>query len=76
MRFLDKIPFSLLVVASLTLGLAPFSPPHLYEKSQMLLSGELIRPIDIFDFLMHGSPVFLLIAKSARMLLIERMKNL
>jgi len=70
------MPFSLLVVASLTLGLAPFSPSHLYEKFQMLLAGDLIKPMDIFDFLMHGSPVLLLIAKAARMLLIERRKML
>lgn len=71
MRILDKIPLSLLIVASLTFGLAPFSPPHLFEKLQMLLSGNLIKPIDIFDFVLHGSPVVLLFAKILRMLLIK-----
>lgn len=64
MNWLDKIPYPLLIVLSLTLGLAPFTPmPHLVEKISMLLAGELARPVDIFDLVMHGSPVVLLIAK-------------
>jgi hypothetical protein len=48
----------------LTLGLAPFTPePHLWEKLKMLLSGELGKPMDIFDLLLHGSPWLLLILK-------------
>lgn len=76
MRLLDKIPLSLLIIASLTLGLAPFSPPHLFEKVQMLLSGDLIKPIDIFDFVLHGFPVVLLFAKVIRMSLTKRRKML
>jgi hypothetical protein len=72
MKFLDKIPFSLLVVACLTLGLAPFNPPHLSEKIQMLLAGGLTRPIDIFDLLLHASPFIVMLAKSVRMLLTKR----
>jgi hypothetical protein len=69
MNLLDKIPFSLLVFLSLTLGLAPFTPmPHLIEKITMLLAGELVRPIDVFDLLMHASPIVLLIAKVSRKL--------
>lgn len=52
----------LLVVACLTLGLAPFAPPHLFEKIGMLARGELVRPIDIFDLFMHGAPWLLLAA--------------
>jgi hypothetical protein len=33
----------------------------------MLAAGELSRPIDIFDLLMHAAPWVLLIAKLARM---------
>ena len=59
-----KIPLSLLVVICLTLGLAPFTPePHLLEKLKMLVSGELGRPVDIFDLMMHGAPWVLLILK-------------
>ena len=65
---LDGISISALVVASLLLGLAPFQPePHLWEKLKMLAAGELARPMDIFDLLMHGTPVALLILRLARM---------
>ena len=68
MAILDQIPLNLLVLAALTLGLAPFFPePHLWEKLKMLLAGTLIRPIDIFDLLLHVAPVILLAAKLARM---------
>ena len=56
-RWLDLLPWSLVIVACLTLGLAPFTPePHIWEKLKMLAAGELSRPIDILDFLMHGAP--------------------
>jgi hypothetical protein len=67
MKWLDKIPFSLLIILSLTLGLAPFTPvPHLIEKIAMLISGDLKKPIDIFDLIMHASPISLLIMKMIR----------
>jgi len=60
----NRIPLSLLIVLCLTLGLAPFTPePHLWEKLKMLASGELNKPIDIFDLLLHGTPWLLLIIK-------------
>jgi len=63
-KLLDKLPLPLLVVLCLTLGLAPFTPlPHLLEKLKMLVSGELVEPIDIFDLLLHGSPWMLLSLK-------------
>ncbi|MCZ4320411.1 hypothetical protein O4H26_15590 [Aequorivita viscosa] len=70
MAFLDGIPLTLLILAALTLGLAPFFPePHLWEKLKMLAAGTLTRPIDIFDLLLHAAPVLLLMAKLARMAL-------
>ena len=61
---LIKIPMFQLALISLMLGLAPFVPePHLFEKLKMLLAGELVKPIDIFDLFMHGTPVILLILK-------------
>ncbi|TKB25568.1 RND transporter [Desulfopila sp. IMCC35006] len=67
MHWLDKIPFSLLVILSLTLGFAPFTPvPHLIEKIVMLVSGNLNKPIDIFDLIMHASPIALLVMKMGR----------
>jgi len=60
---LNKIPWNILIIGSLTLGLAPFFPePHLVEKLRMLFQGNLIQPIDIFDLCMHGAfPVALLL---------------
>ncbi|WP_135448738.1 MULTISPECIES: RND transporter [Tabrizicola] len=70
MSFLDQLPLAILVIAALTLGLAPFVPePHLWEKLKMLAAGNLVRPIDIFDLLMHAAPWLLLAAKLARMAL-------
>jgi len=63
-NLLNKIPLPLLIVVCLTLGLAPFTPePHLLEKLRMLTEGELTRPIDIFDLVLHGTPWVLLVLK-------------
>ena len=69
MAWLDKIPWLLIVVACLTLGLAPFAPPHLFEKIRMLLDGELVRPLDWFDLLFHATPWAILLLKAARELM-------
>ena len=43
MTWLDRIPLQILIIASLTLGLAPFVPePHIWEKLRMLAAGQLI----------------------------------
>lgn len=73
MYWLDKVPFPLLIVLSLTLGLAPFTPmPHLAEKMAMLLDGELVRTVDVFDLLMHASPIVLLTMKVGHRLILKR----
>ena len=67
MAWLDKIPLAPLALVAVVLGLAPFVPePHLWEKLKMLAAGTLSRPIDIFDLLLHGAPLLLLIAKLVR----------
>jgi hypothetical protein len=63
MEFISKLPWGLVILACLTLGLAPFSPPHIWEKLQMLIKGQLVRPIDWFDFVMHGTPWVVLVLK-------------
>lgn len=66
MQFLDQIPLNILIIAALTLGLAPFFPePHIWEKLKLLATGDLRRPIDIFDLLLHATPWALLAAKLA-----------
>ena len=67
MKWLDKTPFTMLVMISLMLGLAPFVPePHVVEKLKMLFDGTLAKPIDIFDLFMHGTPWLLLGLKTIR----------
>ena len=66
MAWLDQIPWALVVILCLTLGLAPFAPPHLWEKLQMLFAGELVRAVDWFDMLFHAAPWLLLILKAIR----------
>jgi hypothetical protein len=65
--FLDKIPYSILIIAAIFMLLAPFRPmPHVVEKLVMLKNGILTKPIDIFDLFYHLIPVFLLILKILR----------
>jgi hypothetical protein len=64
MKWLDRIPYTLLVPLAIVLALAPFAPePHLWEKLKMLSAGTLSRPIDIFDLLLHGTPLTILLLK-------------
>lgn len=63
MHFMDKITWDLIILACLTLGLAPYAPPHIWEKLQMLSQGKLVRPIDWFDFFFHGIPWIALVLK-------------
>ena len=62
-NLLDQIPWPIAIIAALTLGLAPFRPPHIVEKIQMLFHGTLVKPIDWFDLLMHGTPWLVVILK-------------
>jgi hypothetical protein len=64
MDYIAKLPWGLLVIACLTLGLAPFAPPHIWEKLQMLAKGQLVRPLDWFDLILHGTPWILLVLKA------------
>jgi len=68
MEWLDRIPLWLLVVAALTIGLAPFRPePHIWEKLKMLGAGTLERPLDVADLLLHATPWVLLFLKLGRL---------
>ncbi len=64
MRWLEKIPLIPLMIVATFLALAPFTPePHLWEKLKLLAAGNLTKPVDIFDLLMHSVPLGLLVAK-------------
>ncbi|WP_260294113.1 RND transporter [Sedimenticola hydrogenitrophicus] len=68
MAWLDEFPLPLVVLACLLLGLAPFTPePHLWEKLKMLAEGRLVRPLDMFDLLLHGAPFVVLLLKLRRL---------
>ncbi|WP_295584948.1 RND transporter [uncultured Lamprocystis sp.] len=68
LTWIDRLPLVTFVVIALTLGLAPFVPePHLWEKLKLLAAGNLVRPIDLFDLLLHGLPWVLLLVKLGRL---------
>ena len=69
MQIIDQISWPLILIACATLGLAPFVPePHIWGKLKMLFAGTLVKPMDIFDFLLHGAPFLVLFAKVIRTL--------
>jgi hypothetical protein len=64
MKWLDRIPLSLLLPLAVVMALVPFVPePHLWQKLKMLASGTLVKPLDIFDLFLHGTPLVLLALK-------------
>ncbi len=63
-RWLDKLSFTWLALLAAWLAVAPLVPePHLIEKLRMLVQGTLVRPLDVFDLLMHAVPLLVLVAK-------------
>jgi hypothetical protein len=62
MKFI-KNNTGLFLIASVTLGLAPFFPkPHIIGKVKWLLGGARgMAPMDWFDLIMHGTPFVLLL---------------
>ncbi len=66
MKWLERVPVIPLAIVALVLALAPFQPePHLWEKLKMLVAGNLVSVVDIFDLLFHASPLLLLLFKLA-----------
>ena len=66
-KLIDKIPLVPLAVMAIFMTLAPFSPePHLVEKTRMLMNGELVKPIDIFDLFWHSIFVIVLVIRLLR----------
>ncbi|WP_298767034.1 hypothetical protein [uncultured Polaribacter sp.] len=67
MKNLLKKNWILFLLASLTLGLAPFNPPHIWGKIQWLLGGNAfsgnnaMQAKDWFDMILHGTPWVLLL---------------
>lgn len=68
MGWLDYFPTVPLIVAAVLLGFAPpFSEPHLWRQVQLLVVGQLVRPVDIADFFLHAALPALLGLKLLRL---------
>lgn len=63
LELVDQLNWGIIIIICGTLGLAPFVPPHIIEKLSMLIKGHLIKPVDWFDLLLHGTPWIILILK-------------
>ena len=62
--FIVSIPYIFLIGAAILMALMPFQPePHLVQKFDMLMAGNLTKPLDMFDVVWHLLPVGLLITK-------------
>jgi len=73
LNYINKIPLVPLAIVAIFMSLAPFSPePHLLEKSRMLVNGELVKPIDIFDLFWHS---FLIVVLMIRLLRYKQVKK-
>ena len=64
LSLIDKLNWIIILVLCATLGLAPFSPPHIVEKLSLLINGNLVKPADWFDLFLHGLPWVLLALKA------------
>ena len=62
--FIINIPYTILIGATILLALMPFQPePHLVQKFDMFMAGNLTKPLDMFDVLWHTLPLWLLATK-------------
>ncbi len=62
--WIDRLPLLWVAMIAAWLAVAPVQPePHLIEKLRMLSQGTLVRPLDVFDLLMHAAPLFVLATK-------------
>ncbi len=63
-NWLDKFPLPILMALAAWMAVAPISPePHLIEKVRMLSQGTLVKPLDMFDLLLHSAPIVLLVVR-------------
>lgn len=66
-----KQNWKLFLIASLTLGLAPFNPPHIVGKLRWIAGGNAfsgenaMQFQDVFDVFLHGTPWVLLLISIA-----------
>jgi hypothetical protein len=65
MSFLERMPYALLIALAVIMAIVPPGQSHLLEKTRMLFSGTLKRPLDWFDLVLHSAPLILLVIKAA-----------
>ena len=76
-----KQNWKLFLIASLTVGLAPFNPPHIVGKIKWILGGNAFSGenamlfMDWFDVLLHGTPWILLLISIALNLFPSQVKT-
>ena len=78
MKFIDSFPFSTLIIMSALLAILPYpmqEMPHSLEKLQMLFAGQLTKPLDIFDLIMHTGLILVLLIKSYRYFISSKQKS-
>lgn len=70
MAWIDRIPLPLLIGVAVWMAIAPITPePHLLEKLRMLSQATLVQALDIFDLLMHSTPMLVLFVRLWRQFL-------
>jgi len=69
LSWLDRLPWIWLLLLAAWMAITPITPePHLVEKLRLLFHGALVRPLDIFDLIMHATPLLLVALKLWRQL--------
>ena len=73
LTLLDRLPWIWLLLLAVWMAIAPITTePHLVEKLRLLVQGTLARPLDIFDLVMHATPLLLVALKLWRQLRARR----
>jgi hypothetical protein len=73
LTWLDRLPWGWLLLVAVWMAIAPVTPePHLAEKLRLLAHGALVRPLDIFDLVMHATPLLVVALKLVRWLRARR----
>ncbi len=60
---MSSLSWWVVIIGALTLGLAPFNPPHLWSHYQNMVGGQHLAPLDYFDFIYHLFPWMIFAAK-------------
>lgn len=56
MNAIARIPWAIIIIACVTVGLAPYNPPHVWTKTILLFTGQLTQAVDLWDLFFHVLP--------------------